>query len=303
MKRKGLVKKAVLPALVALVCSVIALTSVSYAWFTMGNQASVNEMELQVTTSDGLQISSSGSVGTYKSQITIEELKEINSNKFPEEVSPVSSAGVVASGIQQMYYGSVNADGTLTSSADSASGHYICFDLFIQTSKDYTLKLDVNSYVKSATNTETALAARVSFVDLGCGETAALAKAMTGTGWTASGSELATIWEPNHLDRAQAVKDNNIAADEEAVDCYGLISEFTGASVGTKSATSEKSQKQVVVVSNYTDAGTSTAINLLSLEEGYNRIRIYVWLEGQDVDCVNEISAGKLQVKLNFIVS
>ena len=41
MKKNNTAKKAVLPALLAVLCSTAALTSVSYAWFTMGKEASV----------------------------------------------------------------------------------------------------------------------------------------------------------------------------------------------------------------------------------------------------------------------
>ena len=60
MKKRSLVKKALLPAIVAVLCSVIALTSVSYAWFTLGSTASVSDIDVNVTAAEGLQISADG---------------------------------------------------------------------------------------------------------------------------------------------------------------------------------------------------------------------------------------------------
>lgn len=310
MKRKGLVKKAVLPALVALVCSVIALTSVSYAWFTMGNQASVDEMELQVTTSDGLQMSASGDVGTYKSQITLTDLKSVKDESenlvyvFPTKVAPISTDGTVVDGNQQMYLGTVNNDGTLTSVKTTAN--YICFDLYIQTSTVYTLKLDLGSYVKTAatdstTDSEEAhLAARVSFVNLGCASTAAGAQALDLT----NADTAATIWEPNSLKRAAAVLNNAMADDSKKITYYGVKSEFEKQTIGTNAAvTGYTATPTNLITPEYNQSLATTAQgDIFQLGAGYNRIRVYIWLEGQDVDCVNEIAAGKLQIKLNFAV-
>ena len=82
--KKNLVKKAVLPALVALICSVVALTSVSYAWFSMGNQASVEGVEMNVTSAGGLQISATGNATDFKSTLNVSDLKGATGNNFPD---------------------------------------------------------------------------------------------------------------------------------------------------------------------------------------------------------------------------
>ena len=57
MKKVKLVKKALLPAVIAVFCSLVALTSVSYAWFTLGNDASIEGMDVNVQAAEGIQIS------------------------------------------------------------------------------------------------------------------------------------------------------------------------------------------------------------------------------------------------------
>ena len=292
--KKNLVKKAVLPVFVALLCSVIALTSVSYAWFTMGNTASVGEMELEITSSTGLQVSASGSAGTYKSIITLDDLKyDGNTNVFPEKASPISSVGTVKAGKQEMFLGTIDDNGALKS--EVTENNYICFDLYIQTSNDYTLLLDIGSYVIS-TN-EAKKAARVSFVNLGNGPTAAAAKVLTG------GDGTAVIWEPNFKERTQHVLDNEVAANtDSALPYYGLKAAFEATALTEiNKAQSTVSSKPTVITPAYGQDGKTTATaELLSLKAGYNKIRVYVWLEGQDVDCVDAIAAGVLKVQLNF---
>ena len=42
--------------------------------------------------------------------------------------------------------------------------------------------------------------------------------------------------------------------------------------------------------------------DLLELQAGINKVRVYIWLEGQDVDCLNDISFGDFTTSLNFSV-
>ena len=232
--KKNLVKKAVLPALVALLCSVVALTSVSYAWFTMGNQATVDEMQLNVTTSEGLQISATGNADSYKSLIKASEFDtaelKAKGNNFPTSVSPVSTDGSYSAGTQAMFKGTINREGKLWSSADDTK-NYIVFDLYIQASTNYTLVLDKGSSVTSAT--ETHKASRVSFINLGFGKTAADAQNLVLTELNGT----AKIWEPNFKERATVVKTNQInghtADSVDAIPYFGLNKAIAQASAMT----------------------------------------------------------------------
>jgi hypothetical protein len=38
------------------------------------------------------------------------------------------------------------------------------------------------------------------------------------------------------------------------------------------------------------------------LSKTYSKMRVYIWLEGQDVDCINNISNGDFSVTLQFAV-
>ena len=129
MKQKNLVKKALFPAIIALLCSFVALTSVSYAWFTMGDTAKVEGMQMQVTSADGLQISASGNEGTFKSTLTLSDLGETTGKKTG--VIPVSTDGVLASNELKFYTVTVE-NGVLTKTTEAEDKNYIMFDIYVK---------------------------------------------------------------------------------------------------------------------------------------------------------------------------
>lgn len=282
MKRKGLVKKAVLPALVALVCSVIALTSVSYAWFTIGNTAQVDDIQMNVQAADGLQVSATGNANDFKSILNTTELKkEGTSNTFPAgTVVPVSTvAAVTADGKLTFYKGTIT-NGVLSATADTAN--YICFDIYVQASNAKTLYLETSSSVLASNNDkETHLASRVAFIDLGSAETAKGAQDLTG-----ATTNPVVIWEPNSTTRSEAYQNAYGTGNNDKQMTYNGISSVNGEGVPTLSAVSA--------------SDNTSNLAICSLEAGYNRIRVYVWLEGQDVDCLNEISGGGFIVNLDL---
>ena len=291
MKQKNLVKKAVFPALVALLCSVIALTSVSYAWFTLGDKASVSGMELEVTSAGGLQISASGSEGTFKSDLLLSDLnKEELGYKLPTAaVYPVSTDGTVKEGEMTLYKGTIE-NGEL-SKASLSTADFICFDIYVRVIPGKTLQLDEGSVVKMAENQtkETHLSARVAFFYMGYAKTASGAQALT-----LDNSAPKVIWEPNALIRSKAVKDSGNQSDGTKVNYKGI------ASVTGTTPTLSTNFVTTIAPNQNTDLTTSVAQNLFELQEGFNRIRVYIWLEGQDIDCVNEVSGGIFAVALKF---
>ena len=289
MKQKNLVKKAVFPALVALLCSVIALTSVSYAWFTMGDKASVETLNMQVTTAAGLQISASGSEGSFKSNLLLSDLNAVESNNIPNTaVVPVSTDGKVKENEVVFYNGTIE-DGSLTKAVKS-TGDFIVFDIYLKVAAGKTLQLDKDSVVASVTK-DTHLATRVAFYHLGNATTAAGAKSLT-----LSDESSFKIWEPNAKIRSGAVKDAGNTTDGSVLGYRGITSVSES---GVPTLTTDVIS--VITPNQGADLKTSAATDLFDLGEGFNKIRVYIWLEGQDVDCVNEVSGGAYSVTLNFI--
>ena len=93
-------KKALLPAIAMVLVSVIALTGVSYAWFTMSDTAEVGTLDIAVESAAGIQISADCT--NFSSKIDLNKIKDAtdgsdyntNINVIPTgAIYPVSTAG------------------------------------------------------------------------------------------------------------------------------------------------------------------------------------------------------------------
>lgn len=285
MKKVKLVKKALLPAVIAVCCSLLALTSVSYAWFTLGNSASVESIDVNVTTAEGLQISATGADGSWHSILDVEALKELTTvNQFPaiaddenKGISPVSSAGNVVDGKLELFFGEKKSDiltVTQESEIDNEDGNFIAFDLYVKLDTAETLQLSGNSTVTSEGAYKTESAVRVAFVLL---ENAGVA----------ANTEEALIWEPNSKTTYAGGSHTSGKVAYQGVS--GVDAE---AAQGTSNA----------VLSDVTtfDIENAAATDLFALNAGITKIRVYIWLEGQDVDCVNDVSGNMFSVNLGL---
>lgn len=297
-------KKALLPAIAMVLASVIALSGVTYAWFTTSNEATVGTLDVNVATANGIQVSLDGVSwrSTLSGEDIIDAIKEGLSNyrnavnQYPTtEIAPVSSAGDVVNGKLQMFFGQYNEAGGLDSIREEESGrtdggNFIAFDLFVKSSMDQNMSMIIGqtaSYVvgtdvfggSESAATETAV--RVAFLPMGDAADAPSAQALTGDGTV-------YIWEPNASDRAAGVTVAGAPAYS------GFYTEFTNIAEEALGADQVKAVSTLKNGSDFQD--------LFVLKNGINKIRVYIWLEGQDVDCVNAISSGDFSVNLFFTV-
>ena len=274
----------------------------------MGNEASVSGMDMHIKGADGLQISATGNEGTFKSNLTLADLGESVASK--DEILPVSTTGDVTNGKLTFYLGSLE-DETLYAQKDEAN--YICFDVYVKVAAGKTLYLDEGSVVEMAEgdDKETHLATRVAFVYVGHATTASHAMNKTVNSSTdpenPNGSWKSVnevmIWEPNALIRSVAAKNAGVTNDGQKVDYQGIndLSPSGERSIATfKDEDEEGAYVETFAPAQNAAGETTAAQKLFDLEEGYNVIRVYIWLEGQDVDCLNEISNGTFEVVLNF---
>ena len=308
MKKTNLAKKGLMPAVLGAVCSVVALTSVSYAWFTMGDTSRVEEIDVNVQAAGGMQISADAA--TWKTILPVGDLKKetettewptaVDSEGNPLGILPTSTVGeykaVTENGPQrqQMFLGTVNDHGVLEADASKAAGNYIAFDLYVKVDEQETLVLDAGSYVKGLNaNIDSELAVRVSFAHFGSTKlTPNDAKALN----TVS-SKL--IWEPNANYHTQEVINNGKATQDTVQANFEGVS---GVGEDGKTANTATLAENLVFQTEYKgDNGViGVTKDLFVLGEGTNKIRVYIWLEGQDVDCVNSVSGEGFAVGLNF---
>ena len=305
MKKTNLAKKGLMPAVLGAVCSVVALTSVSYAWFTMGDTSRVDEIEVNVQAAGGMQISANAV--DWKSVLPTDELKDesLTNNEFnvsADGMKPTSSVGEYVNGKQNMFLGNIGEDGELDVTA-SAAGHYIAFDLYIKVDADETLVLDADSFVRGLSNVDTELAVRVSFADFGGVDGTPAAAQELGKDFNGK----ARVWEPNANTHAEEVYVNGTISEAQKTQVleYDGVKGIQNTNEPVYDKLVEPSSKYIdLFTTNYTDEngkiGAGQVVELFDLSKGINKIRVYIWLEGQDVDCVNSISGAGFGVGLSF---
>lgn len=325
-------QRELLLSLLLLLAASIFLGTASYAWFTANQKVKVSSIDVNVSTSSGIQISADGS--NWKSVLVNTDLSGASAtypaaiNQLPQQLEPVSSAGIVdSSGKMEMFLGNVVANETtgdfILSATQSVetntteSGKFIAFDIFLKNENDETLYLTNESKV-TFRNSDTGIknATRIAFVVLGhttTSDTAANIRALN-----AGTSSDVIIWEPNY----DVHTDNGVA---NAVSPYGINTlnvgsgnawvPYSGVKAAVPSSANIKREQAtqtlnstyfqdvdptIKTVENYTDYQTLLADG--GLEAGITKIRVYMWVEGQDVDCENNASGGEIRFDLQFSI-
>lgn len=323
MKKSSKRKTSLKSSIIILLLVTILLIASSYAWFTSNQTVTVSSLDVNVEAKNGLQISVDGT--NWKSIIQNEDITGATAtyttsvNQLPETLEPVSTTGETdaSTGFMNMYYGTVEPDddgnyilaSEKTTETSGTAGKFIAFDLFFKVEKDTPVYLSTNSNVvatKDKTDLGLQNAARVAFVNEGN----VASGTAVGTIQALKGAVNTYIWEPNY-------DVHKPAAVANAYDVYGITTTETGASAlqydGIKAefekATGVKLVREsnatnhsdlfATVTPNYkTKVGFDTNESLFTLSKGVTKIRVYMWIEGQDVDCENNASGAYISYNL-----
>ncbi len=325
-------RRKIVLALIMILLLVATLGTATYAWFTANRTVTVESITVNVSTSQGLQISTDAS--NWKSIVTNNDILNASwlgvNNQIPNgegnTMVPVSTIGETDTntGYMKMFRGTVGTDNATGNNILSAvasveaggdaknSGDFIAFDLFFQSSEAHTVYLTSESNViySGASDKGIQNAARVAFVDEGnvtYGSAATTAQALhAGT--------LRMIWEPNYdVHTASGVAN--------ALDVYGITVGQTGgtklAYEGVKAPIAEATKVPLNATSTthsslfgpVTTVGslaagipTTTYVSAFPVVEGITKIRIYMWIEGQDVDAEDHASGSALEYNLQFSI-
>ena len=317
-KRKANLK---LSLLILLLMAVLLMSS-TYAWFTSNLQVTIGTLDVNVEAKNGLQISADGT--NWKTILDVADLMPdtldatyaTNTNQIPTIMEPVSSAGNVVDGKLNMFYGTVTSDETsgkweLTATKETdtkgTDGKYIVFDIFLRVDKESPLSLTTGSGVTDSKTSGKGLenATRVAFINEG---TKPVGTALGEIQAQNSGADGTTyIWEPNS-------NAHTTAAIANARDNYGVTISATGKvqHYGIKADIADG----IELIDTHTDADptyftqvttiqtetTMAATELLNLSAGITKLRVYMWVEGQDFDCDNSASGSNLSFDLQFSI-
>ena len=330
-KRKFDLKSAIL----LLLLLAVLLTASTYAWFTANRTVTVDNIDVNIAAQNGLQISANGV--DWGATVTTVDLKKgyatqsgVNdTNQLPSTMEPVSTAGTVASGKMAMFYGKLDPDGntySLTATAEPAEvkttdsnptvGKYVAFDIFLKVNQDEdTVILGENSHVifkDGTTDRGIQNAARVAFLiegnaDENAGQEVFVGKngALSFTDSSNTGTTKTTyIWEPNsdvHTDSAVTYGNDMYKMEKHGITIQKLINAFYGKDLDSESTPIDSFTQITPSYSTGVDyTSTSTPVTAFSLKQGVTKVRIYMWIEGQDVDCENTASGSDATFKVEF---
>ena len=236
MKKSKSFKKALLPAIALLIAAIVSLTSVTYAWFTYGDFATVDQIDVNVEAAGGLQISMADASGNFS------WTSNVDPNLDNSTLKPVSSAGKVTNGAMEFF--TATYDDTLdkihTISAATNPGEadedktksWITFDVYFRNAEATDKVVNINeTTVKSASGFSN-LAVRMAFVKQGSISSTAINQNKNAFTTTFSGN--ADIYEPNATDHTTSGESdymaNNSSSDGTGKYAYkALTAEDTSA--------------------------------------------------------------------------
>ncbi len=315
-------RKKILTAFLMLIVTAVSLTTASYAWFTENTTVSVEDIEVTVDATNGIQISTDAQ--KWKANITNADITAGytgSTNQLPSKLSPVSTIGDVetTTGFMKMYKGSLVADSTIASgyrleasrsteagNADGTAGtegDFIAFDLFILATQATSIYLTGSSdVVTSGTDKGLKNASRLAFLYQGSATAGdyASARSLKGAASHSAGTTTNVIWEPNankHTTNgiSQAGNYGVTLTDGTAVaSYYGVQTDITTENKVDYTSTSTTYFSSVTPdITTVEGNGTNTTLPF-NLAVGINKIRVYAWIEGQDYDCENNASGTKV---------
>ena len=326
-KRKSNQKK-LTSLILLLVLTIVMLSTATYAWFTANKTVTVSTLDVHVEAKEGLLISADGfswKTILSNSDITGAQTGQYSGaiNQVPSTLEPTSTIGEVnATGYINMFNGAIGKadDGsgeftvstTLATEANGAIGNYIAFDLFLRSDAGGPIYLtpDSNVLKKGVEDKGLKNAARVAFLVMG--NTASSSPLSTIQGLNGLTTNTVVLWEPN----SDVHTTNGVNA---ASSVYGITTTegpgatpvpYAGAYAATPALTPPKLGEAVdgLYFKNVTPTITTletetTYKTVVTLSPGITKIRVYMWIEGQDVDCENNASGSDVSFNVQFSAS
>ena len=305
----------------------IVLTMGTYAWFSANKTVTVDSINVNVSSSNGIQVSTDAI--NWKTVISNEDIVSAKDtydgavNQLPSGINalaPVSTVGDVNStnGFMNMFSGEIDSDTSgnyiltakQTAEKNGTSGEFIAFDLFFQVKTETAMYLtNKSNVVAGATNTGIENASRIAFLDEGTLPVGDGAAALQGLKGAKSSSVI--IWEPNydvHTASGIANASSNYGINDltqtgaEKLAYNGVKAEIPASENIPLASTSAKYFSAVTPKIATTAEGISDDAyqSAFTLKAGVTKMRIYMWIEGQDVDCENNASGGDLTFNLQF---
>lgn len=312
--------------LLLLFVTVISLSVSSYAWFTSNRLVKVDLLNVSVKAQGGIEISVDGS--NWKSSVSADDITKARENysnsvnQIPSVLEPVSSVMDIDNGKVKLFYGVAlnNSDGDYIldttrsieeeSFGNDSNGKFVTFDLFLKVNKDTDLYLTPESNVTYGGDTSFGIENAVRFAFVVEGSTFTGSSLDVIQNLTTNDRNNVYVWEPNYdvhtlngVNNARDVYGINIGTTSDSLLYDGVAKEFDkDKNITTTKANSKYYPEyfSTVKVDYYTISGFNNNVKMFNIKNGISKIRVYMWIEGQDVDCENNASIGNVALSLQF---
>jgi len=324
MKKKEKERKKIRTLILLLFLTITMFGTSTYAWFTANRIVTINSINVQVEASNGIQISTNAT--TWKSVITNADITSGaytgNVNMLPGTVTAVSTDGTVdqTTGRLNMWKATIGNDAstgayniitTPDTETAGSTGNFVAFDVFLRVDENKTIYLTTDSNV-TAVGTDKGLknAARVGFVMLGSDDATADSEDLIDLLEPAA---TAIIWEPNadaHSDlvTTSVAPEYSVTLGANSTAYYGInqtISTALPLIQVVNPATIPQGQTNpnvatLVTPNIITPETRSSYTQAFTLTAGVTKVRIYMWIEGQDIDCENGATGSNITYYLQL---
>ena len=320
-------RKAMICTIAMMVAAIVSLTGVTYAWFSQSDTSVVEGIELGIVAVDGgVYVSNAPNPSFWGYRVNL----GINKKNFePASTTP----STLTNGKLQFFSGhvdEVNPNLIYTEAIEDAVGvekYYIKQDLYIMNDTMSPMNVQLDPTVTNVGTGKVAYGMRIAIVDHGAytvsetghtadsvkatdpakvyiyevdaqghlvGEPGAVAtcgvKAACGVPETNAEGK---IYPSNECFNKQTEEENIYAGQSssylERINSYYAGNMF---SFSVAAATS-KQVDNTPDIADDDDFRTETV-------NSYHKISVYIWLEGQDVDCTNAISGQNMQIQIGF---
>lgn len=297
-------KRTFISAIAMLLVSAIVLTSSTFAWFSMATRVEVESMDLNITSPDGVQISANTSA--FTTMLTLADLKgesterwnayEGNTNNIPDNLRPSSSALYVANSLPRFLEGSVDETDALILkrvSSDVGSG-YVVFDLFVKVGETQRVYWG-NSTVECAANPEVKTAMRLAMINCGSVAEGSEAGVIQATVPLNIRDNRVVMYEPDSYNHTRA---SGLSAGATDVPDKYINNPSSNAKRPEGKYYTEDTSLCTTSSATRVDQDSAKEDVYFTAAEGVNRIRVYLWMEGNDVDCANDVAGATISFNL-----
>lgn len=308
--KKTIKKRAFVSAIAMLIVSAIVLTSSTFAWFSMSKEATVEKMDLTVSSPEGIQISANASAWTasltnddFFNEESTSRYKAYdgNTNLMPKDLIPVSSYfGEYKDGAANFFKATLDDTGYATVTAveqtagnDDVAG-LVAFDIFFKVANETKVYFGTSEFTdESSSDILTAL--RVAFSEMGNTSSTVAADAISCKSPAADKSYMYEVDTENRS--ADAVTNGNST---------GYIqTKYVGSTQASFNVSADK-----ILTNGFCKEAACTEIKStaadtdksFTLQAGVTKMRIYIWVEGNDIDCRNSVAGAALSVALKFTI-